>query len=116
MAFVDGTSEKNSLRALLGSRHYHERYNLRHTVASAASIFSDIYAPIPRYSWFQHSLPTPSAFVRFSVIAHPPIQTASRWEREGLGYPAESDPLQAIAEEFFANREHYDRNGHQILV
>lgn len=104
----------STLKSVVGSKHYHQRYLSRNTVASAANLYSDIYAPTPRYSWFHHihqSLPIQrldgnainglQGRFRWHVVVHPPVPGAARWEREGLGYPAESDAIQALADVYF---------------
>lgn len=94
-------SKEDRLLPLLESKHYHQRYLSRHTVAPTASIFSDIYSPIPRYSWFECMENKWHQDIAWHVIAHPSVYHAARWEREGLGYPVESDPIQALADAYF---------------
>lgn len=103
--------DPHDLQPLHQSYHYYERYQQRHSVPTAASIYSDIYAPLPRYSWFHdmamalhpHS-PRPVA-MKWHAIAYPPLAHVHRWEREGLGYPPESDVIQAVADGYFAHQQ-----------
>lgn len=104
--------DPRDLQPLQKSHHYFQRYQQRHSVPTAASIYSDIYAPLPRYAWFRDlaaavppTLPQPSVSMKWHAVSFPPLAHAHRWEREGLGYPSESDVIQAVADGYFAHQQ-----------
>lgn len=95
------SSSNSNVSESLRSSHFHQRFVSRNTFSGAAAMYSDVFAPLPRYSWPQHLDVTHTAsetasIGNLSVICHPSVPQAQRWEREGLGYPIESDPLQAF--------------------